>query len=341
MCYRVPSSILWWAARRLQHLYITLHITPASIKSIRPSTERVSIEEGQIIWRTETDLKKVRELYSRRAVSGSQLLDDFLGLGNRDEKALRTFARKYGPLGLCKHGFALGHRSRDFGRCHELDWQSGIRAREPVNGWWRYISRAEGALTVADNLRRGRKTEEADWSWLYEGIPRNRRRNFRFELEVQGHRRVVPDGARLWPLATLQEGDPLAENPLLAGLAAQKRSTLKEQKQVLANVLNQWLDEGETGLSVAWKSEIDVRLGVSHPLGIGNRLLTSIGVQLLSQVLLQRPRVRCDICHRIFPPKKARNDRANLCPRAECKQARNKMRVYAFRTKNQQTGVHK
>jgi hypothetical protein len=75
---------------------------------------------------------------------------------------------------------------------------------------------------------------------------------------------VVPDGARLWPLATLQEGDPLAENPLLAGLAAQKRSTLKEQKQVLANVLNQWLDEGETGLSVAWKSEIDVRLGVSH-----------------------------------------------------------------------------
>ncbi len=315
---------------------------------MHPRTDRVSIEDGQIIWRAEKNLEKLDKVSERRPLPASQLLDDFLALANGDQKALRTFARKYGPLGLCKHGFALGHRNRHMVRCYEVVApEPGIRVREPVDAWWRYVSRAYGVLTVWQQLTAGRKAKEDDWSWLFDGIVKDRRNDFRLEdvVDVPKVQRLkVLDGdspKRLWPIMTLQLGDPVAEHPLVAMLACQKRDSLKEQRELLADVLNHWLDECETGPCVTWKSDVDVRLGASDPQGIRNHLLTSIGVLLLSEVLRRQPHVRCDFCNHRFQPKKLRSDRANVCHRLKCKKDANKMRVNKSRAKSRARRVHK
>jgi hypothetical protein len=326
----------------------------ATTKQIAIHSRRVRIEDGHIVWQSESDLNKVRAL-SARSLSGAKLLEDFVWLANRSEGVLLKFARKYGPLGLCKHGFATGHRDRFNKRCYESgcgmeDLKRGVRAREPVEGWHRYIARADGVLTVANKLHRKEKATEQDWSWLFDGIPRSKSKATRLKdvLERKGYRLVcfgTEDPRPYVALLTAREGDVVAANPLITVLAAHRRDNLNQQRQALAAVLNHWLDECETGVSVAWpESGLDVRLGVSDPLGGGNRLLIAIGVQLLNAVLNQEVYYRCAHCHRTYRPKKQpRAGENHYCHDPECHRAGNTERQRRLRNRKyyQRKGVQK
>lgn len=357
-----------------------LRITP-SAKIVSPATAHVSIDGQYITWQSENDLNVVKRRYSRRRLAAPQLLDDFRSLVHEDDKALLRFARRYGPLGLCKHGFALGHRNSKGERCYERDYKEGVQ-REWLVGWVRYSSRADGVLSVAEQLRDGKKASEQDWLWLYDKIPANRRdaasvekwlsRDPKLAGLLRGRRLSVPaeDAKQLGPLAalaSLPKGHPFRANLFFYAVAAQRRTSLKEQRQALARVLQHWLDDCETSVSVAWsESGLDLRLGMSVPfnplsietpqsatpdLGVAgnvewvesrpNRLLNVIGVRLLSEVLLEEPRVPCDICGEPYPFKRVRSDRANVCPKRKCKLARNRARVNKSRMNKREMGVDK
>ncbi len=114
------------------------------------------------------------------------MLDRFYGLAGEDVPAARVvaFARRYGILGICRHGLPCTHTpfsperpmsyrpvrpSREvsapfFGElCTPLGWD-GHGGLEPVAAWCRYAQLARAILHVADHLRRGRTPAlEALW----------------------------------------------------------------------------------------------------------------------------------------------------------------------------------
>lgn len=289
-----------------------MSVTIKNIATVR--SRNVRPEDGHIVWEWPTSIKG----FHTRSFPGSVLIEEFVGLAGRTDDVLLRFARKYGPLGLCEHGFAMGHRDRFNKRCYSLDYgvediNNGVHAREPVHGWRRYIARANGILTVAAILREQKATED-EWSWLFDEIPRNRTKATHVEqiLGVKGYKLVsfgTEDPRPYLALLTGRKEDRLMSNPLIAVLATHRRDTLRKQRQALAAVLNHWLDECETGINVSWSEPgVDVGLGISAPLGGGNRLLVAIGAQLLDAVVNRDTYSRCDSCHGTYKP--ARRPRA-------------------------------
>jgi hypothetical protein len=287
-----------------------------------------------VIWQSERDLKEAKAL-SLVTLSGARLLEDFVALIDRTDDVLLRFARKYGPLGLCKHGFALGHRNRFDKRCYESgcgieDLNRGIIGREPIAGWHRYLRGACGVLAVAQKLNLKQKATEQDWLWLFDDIPKNTSKTSLDDLlgVPKGYRLHVFGAEDPRPYAAIlnaREGDILAANPLLAVLAAHRRRTLSQQRQAMAAVLNHWLDECATGVSLTWpESGLDVSLGASDPLGRGHRLLVAIGVQLLDAVLNQHVYVPCDVCKRPYKPARLpRDGERHYCDDEKCRRTAN------------------
>ena len=148
---------------------------------------------------------------------------------------------------------------------------SRASGRNPEGAWWWYVSRANGVLTVLQQLARGRKAPEADWNWLFHRmIGKKEAAVFRFEELLPNGQRVKVDLPKnFWPLMTSSVGRSalFRESPGCQASNLRAGDTLKQQRVLLAHVLNHWLDECETGLCVTWESDIDVRFGLSHPQG--------------------------------------------------------------------------
>lgn len=210
-----------------------------------------------------------------------KLLFEFAALSRNvdDLGSILRFADKHGCLGLCKHGLALGHRGRRRGRCY---LQTSVRPRcELIAGWQRYIKRADGILSICSKLHHEKKATESDWSWLtYRGSAG----------------RVTDTGmsssVALWP-----------------------KDTLENQRILVSMLLNNWLDECEIGIAVAWSNtDIDVRLGKTHPYGWGNDLISVIAVQLFNAVVQRDSVAHCAACGRIYKPeRKPRAGELNYC----------------------------
>lgn len=247
---------------------------------------KARIEDAHIVWDPPNGFAS-----GHGAEPPDRLVYDFAGLTIRTDEQLLRFAGKYGPLHLCKHGYALGHRQGDFNtRCYELDtgyedlapgqcFRLKWLARESIEAWRRYIRRAAGILTVTDRLHGDKRANQDEWSWLLDGT---------------------------------KEG-LLASNPLIVALAAQPHRTLRDQRKTLAFAVNHWLDECGVGISIAWpQSGLDFRLGPSNPFGLGHSsLLTAIGVQLLYAVLRQARMFWCSDCGGPYPPKRWPRDGEN------------------------------
>ena len=263
--------------------------SPLVPKSFHVGTYKAKIENGNIVWE-DTGFAAKDPL----RVSDFRVLQEFAALGNRTDEQLLRFAQRYGPLRLCKHGFAFGHRGKDFTtRCYESDDRGddlapgqSVRliwsASESVEAWRRYVRRAKGIVTIAANLRQDPPVEVNDWSWIADGIPSTHLRH------------------PLGPLLALSK-----EDPLVAVLATQPHGTHEEQRRTLSLAVNHWLDECEIGISIEWpQSGIDFRIGRSDPHGRGSSLLIVIGVQLLRAVLRQKSFVWCSECGSPYVPKR-------------------------------------
>lgn len=77
--------------------------------------------------------------YKREEANGSDALDAFIRIKTSDQ--VMNFARRYGPLRLCKHGLPPMHRRND----RERRWCPPC-GTEPIRRWFDYIGRAKTCL---------------------------------------------------------------------------------------------------------------------------------------------------------------------------------------------------
>jgi hypothetical protein len=296
-------------------------------------SRRVAIELNDLVWDAVTVHEK-RALAWTDPSFHANLLDDFLALdANQNTDELLEFARKYGPLGLCGHGIALGHRALSTHRCYWVGSKVSevSTTREPVRAWRQYAARAAGIVNVAKMLHEGEIVAEKEWAWLYLGIP-NRTGMFSVERQLKSilKGQSLGDFKRLGEFVA-REGERLGYLGRL-NLAMRKRNTLAQQRQTLADVLSYWLDECDSALCVVWsESGIEKRLG-----GYGqNHLLMGIGTRLLDAVERHENRYRCDVCGRLH--ERARRPREGYgvyCGRSDCLLAANRKHQNNFQTKH-------
>ncbi len=241
---------------------------------------------------------------------GLTLLRKFIRLANGSNEKILSFAREYGPLGLCRCGASLGHRDRSGKRCYRTDpvrKNSKVRprflTRESIDGWHRYIDWAKGILTVARKLHRDEKANDMDWKWV---------------LNLGSNCMNYP---HIISLASTFDNVPLSDDSLI------------EQKQRLSKVVNYWLDECEVGPSINWtKQNIKVSLGLRTPFGFTNRLLDAIGVQLLGAVLRVEGLANCSVCGIPYRPSRSPRDGENhYCD--DCKSLTNRLAKRKTRAK--------
>ena len=241
---------------------------------------------------------------------GLTLLRKFIKLADGTNEEILSFARKYGPLGLCRCGASLGHRDRFGKRCYRTDPEHKnpkvhprYLTRESIEGWRRYIDWAKGILAVARKLHRGEKANDMDWKWV---------------LNLGANCMNYP---HIISLASTFNNVPFSDSSLI------------EQRQRLSKIVNYWLDECEVGPSITWtKQNIKVSLGLSTPFGFGNRLLVAIGVQLLCAVLRVEGLSDCSACGMLYPPSRSPREGENhFC--VDCKPSTNKLTKRRSRAK--------
>ena len=124
----------------------------------------VELEEDWLCWGWSVD---VQQWITRRP--GPRILSDFVRLADGDGPQIRAYARRWGILGICKHGLPSSHAGNEGGmpRCQPLD-----RREDPAwrfDGWeplerWRYFARQAGAmLNLAASLYADRPGQPEDW----------------------------------------------------------------------------------------------------------------------------------------------------------------------------------
>ena len=260
---------------------------------LRPELQVRIDEADQIVWETNRELS-MRPVGDRR-VSFTSLLEAFTRLDGKKPEQLLGFARKYGPLGLCRHGSAMGHRAQD-ARCYEstIKFVAGLGVtrgdgdlphrpvyKESIDAWRRYTRRANGIITVANKLHSDRRASKDDWAWRLDGIRLSAEASplgarlalgksdpnvlIRYMANLAEQIRGTPLDALM---AAKKDDQVAADHPLIAVLAAQPINTVAQQKRTLASFVNHWLDECQVTIALDWSGPvIDFRLGPSHPIG--------------------------------------------------------------------------
>jgi hypothetical protein len=218
---------------------------------------------------------------------GFAILRDFVALDAGGEDDLLKFAQRYGALGLCVHGKALGHRSQNGQRCFRSDRRYHDGTRESANAWRLYVACAVGILTISTKLHRG------EW-----GTPREWARALRYPPEPAFLPRV--------------------------------HRSMYEQRSLLAALVSDWLDECDTRPHIDW-TDSTITLGL---MAEGERLLSAIGVQLLSAIM-RADWAFCSNCGRLYTPtRRPRKDQFQYCQ--ECKiRGKNKLGQREFRRRHQ------
>lgn len=89
-----------------------------------------------------------------------QLLADFLDLDGADDDAYLSFARRWGPLGICKHGLFPAHAPGQ-SRCRAYE-AAGLTF-ELVDAWRLWVTRANALLVVGGDVRAGKPGQPEHW----------------------------------------------------------------------------------------------------------------------------------------------------------------------------------
>jgi hypothetical protein len=117
----------------------------------------------------------------RRVSPGPELLSKFLLLDGASATEIVSFAKRWGVLGLCRHGLMYPHEAlygaRRWNR--QVNCFPGRIKRslvgpdypgiynywlwEPLESWWRYVKTARAMLNVVAELRLGHPGRREDW----------------------------------------------------------------------------------------------------------------------------------------------------------------------------------
>lgn len=238
----------------------------------------------------------------------ANLLGQFTRLANAPDEQLRTFAEKWGVLGLCGHGYPATHaatvetahfddRVMPLHVCTEPDpvshagWQ-----HEPLDRWRLFARQAESMLNIAMALRLRRDPDTELWEPLKELFPIEPIIAGRDVLAPKERRRLVPPG----------------EVPRY-GVIGEIRLTIRATAgSSLAQVVERWLELGGVRVRYGWSTDRGhLSFGGSSLFGALSTLL-AVGVSGATLLL-------CDECHLPYAPVKRRPPagKRHFCP--ECR----------------------
>jgi hypothetical protein len=271
-----------------------------------PNPDHIRCSDTSIIWGPyayrngvmERDDDGFREVKVRPVIFG-----EFLSLHKASDRVILSFAKKFGVLGLCRHGLPLSHfpmktlRAVQVGQRRECIPKFTRRREivEPLNSW-RGLSRSAAALLQLQNQTSTRRDEERtrwrDALWLHE------------QLVLAGHR-----GYR----SALRLGVP--DPP--------------ERSERIARIANVWLECAGLRLQIQSIHTNEIGLVMTIP-DTGPNLFGGLAIQLSLELANREGWAQCAACRRIFEPltHNVSPTRDRFCP--ECRR-RGKPELFAKR----------
>jgi hypothetical protein len=224
----------------------------------------------------EVDNNRLYWAYAAKKEKGVRpdLLENFIHLSQAPLEQIRDFAKQWGVLEICKHGYPSSHNSQTWPRpwrdpyqiCSPLEMPDrklkALGRHFSIAGWdpidrWRYFSRQAGSiLNLAAALYKEGKGSPDDWNLLFE------------EYE--------------------EDWDSLKRAP------RESRSP-KMSRLFLANVINDWLQLGGVRPAVFLMEGTDLRLELGGP-----NLFSFLGIQLALAVSRTDQMAICSNCGRPY-----------------------------------------
>jgi hypothetical protein len=230
--------------------------------------EEVWMDGGRLYWHGGQAIERVPT---------EGLLDAFVRIDS--ERDVLTFATRFGPLGLCKHGFPAGH-FLDF---HQFLFDSPSEsqcyprhagpASEPVGRWYIYVRAARALLSLAAALHGETLGRHEDWVDAFESVPR--------------------------------DDDVLPPDP---GTMARGPLTLIGLRHLLADLINEWLLLGDVRPRLLWEEAAGITFD-SDTFG-------ALAIQLMQAASRTNGLAICSSCGMPYmrTGRKAPAGRRNYCP---------------------------
>jgi len=202
------------------------------------------------------------------------MLDAFIRI--RDGADVVRFARRYGVLQICEHGFPASHNPPALGFsergglvtwCYplgfgEADWW------EPLDRWYYFADQARAMVAIAANLRQDKPGTAGDWGAVFAAHPRER----------------------------------------IDALCERLGQSVQSGRVYLRQVLLEWLSLGNVRPGLRWPGEEEV-----PSLSFTGGTFGLLGVQLLFAIAAAHQLAICSGCGTPYLRKKPRRKRHNFC----------------------------
>jgi hypothetical protein len=209
------------------------------------------------------------------------MLSNFLNLDEGSDQQVLEFARRWGVLGLCKHGLSAGHVHAAaigpagaepplvrFQYHHCAAVRRSNQYVEPLAVWRSYAAQFNAALRIAAAIRRGQLGDLADWHTLQE-----------------------------WCGGVMRFNTP------------------EDAKHLLAAVVNRWLEMTDVRPRFYWIAD---RTLFTLTNKMGSALFPALVVQLMVEISQSKGLTRCSGCGDVFALKLGQSARrSRFCPNCQ------------------------
>jgi hypothetical protein len=165
---------------------------------------KLGIQNGLLLASSSPDRRRRTTGGRPRAIS-PLMLAEFAEIGvTGEESKLLRFAKRYGPLGICKHGLPSGHNRQSFARINNVgDCNAspssvpGWDQSEPLAKWFAFARQAQAILSCSASLHRGKRPNPEDLKTAYPpwGILKP---GAQAELNMETARRLIESAINTW-----------------------------------------------------------------------------------------------------------------------------------------------
>jgi hypothetical protein len=225
--------------------------------------------DGQLLFRGTRSVKPIHP----------EMLQEFMEVGiTGEESALVIFARKYGPIGLCRHGIPYGHNRQSYARKFQVMDCEPVRLQEskweyaePIATWFKFARQAHAVLSCSARLHEMRRPPAEELRIAYPDW---------FEQELR-------------------------EPP---------KPNLETSRAIIAGAINTWIFFGGLRPQFAWgRKGCSVLFGT----GDYTSLFGALAAQLMLGAAMTDGWVTCSDCGMPYAPARRPNpNRRRFCP--EC-----------------------
>jgi hypothetical protein len=291
-----------------------------NLTAVLPRRDLFSVRPGEVRLGPERIEWKSSEFDWHPAARSGDCLSNFIALANSDDPDdVVQFARGHGVLGLTADAIPAASQDSDCPRvASDPEWRF-----ERIEDWRAYARNASLLITLADELKRGRRIDPVGLMNLSDAEWLTARQRLGTHVANTAHGR------------TLQ---PLEGTGLLVSMS--DAPDVQEQRRLLTDWLEfVWLDCSNVYPAIEWgkhhwqgecrshqtrgprKNDSIARL-ILKPRASGdlrrglwpeNMLFDVLTAELVGLICSDRRVTPCDHCGRIYEPKRVRTDQANYC----------------------------